>query len=239
MQRRSRAGVCPAHQVDSVLRGRDPITSACFAGTTPAWEWSRGLFRRSSQPTPGTFPGIPAGERRRLIRESDRQNYTSHGYRALTSYAYAKDIVPGKLWGLIHDQLTDRDPPERSAVQVGVHDVDLERGVATVLGEKYSKSMGTLGPLLPRSGEITLAERQLRSVLLFSDDGEQAERRRVERVVALAQEYAQQVPTLDALRRRVCVSSAANGSRQGIECGLRWPAHGPASMELPTGWRKN
>jgi len=161
------------------------------------------LFRRSSQPTPGTFPGIPARERRRLIRESDRQNYTSHGYRALTSYAYAKDIVPGKLWGLIHDQLTDRDPPERSAVQVGVHDVDLERGVATVLGEKYSKSMGTLGPLLPRSGEITLAERQLRSVLLFSDGGEEAERRRVERVVALAQEYAQQVPTLDALRRRV------------------------------------
>ena len=46
--------------------------------------------------------------------------------------------------GLILDQLTDRDPPERSAVLVGVHDVDLERGVATVLGEKYRKSMGTL-----------------------------------------------------------------------------------------------
>ena len=29
-----------------------------------------------------------------LIRESDRQNYTSHGYRALTSYAFAKDIIP-------------------------------------------------------------------------------------------------------------------------------------------------
>ena len=160
------------------------------------------FFRRSSQLTPGTFPGIPAREQRLLIRESDRTNYTSHGYRALTSYAYAKDIVPGKLWGLIHDQLTDRDPPERSAVLVGVHEVDLERGVAAVLGEKYSKSMGTLGRLLPLSGKNTLAERQLKTVLLFFDDGEQAERHRVERVVALAQEYAKQFPTVDALRCR-------------------------------------
>jgi hypothetical protein len=161
------------------------------------------FFRRSSQPTPGTFPGIPAREQRLLIRESDRRNYTSHGYRALNSYAFAKDIVPGKLRGLILDQLTDRDPPERSAVLVGVHDVDLERGVATVLGVKYRRSMGTLGEILPFSGKNTLEERQLKAVLLFFNDGEQAERRRVERVVALAQEYAQQFPTVDTLRRRV------------------------------------
>ena len=101
------------------------------------------FFRRHPQPTAGSVPPIPPREQRVLIRESDRTNYTSHGYRALTSYAWAKDIVPGKLWGRILDQLTDRDPPDRSAVLVGVHEVDLERGVATVLGEKYSKSMGT------------------------------------------------------------------------------------------------
>jgi len=204
VQRVSRAGVYPAHQVDSVLGGRDPYNASLFRqhDTDPV-SGAVAFFRRSSQPTPGTFPGIPAPEQRLLIRESDRRNYTSHGYRALNSYAFAKDIVPGKLWGLILDQLTDRDPPERSAVLVGVHDVDLERGVATVLGEKYRKSMGTLGRLLPFSGKNTLEERQLKAVLLFFNDGEQAERRRVERVVALAQEYAQQFPNVDALRRRV------------------------------------
>ena len=89
---------------------------------------------------------MPPRERRRLIRESDRQNYTSHGYRALTSYAFAKDIIPGKLLGLIHDQLTEGGGrPERSAVWVGVHDVDLGRGVAAVMGEKYSSAGATLG----------------------------------------------------------------------------------------------
>ena len=161
------------------------------------------VFRRQPQPTAGSVPRLPPGEQRRLIRESDRQNYTSHGYRALTNYAFAKDIVAGRLWGLIHDQLTDRDPPERSAVLVGVHDVDLERGVAAVLGAEYSKSGVTLGQFLPVAGDQSLEGRQLRAVLLFSDDGEQAERHRVERVVALAQEYADQHPTVQALRRQV------------------------------------
>jgi len=94
------------------------------------------FFRRSAQPTRGPAPHMPPRERRRLIRESDRQNYTSHGYRALTSYAFARGIIPGKLLGLIHDQLTEGGgTPKRDAVWVGVHDVDLERGAATVMGE--------------------------------------------------------------------------------------------------------
>jgi hypothetical protein len=161
------------------------------------------IFRRQSQPAPETSAGIPAAEQRLRIRESDRRNYTSHGYRALNSYSYASDIVPGMLRRLIHDQLTDRDPPARSAVQVGVHDVDLEHGVASVLGVKYRRSMGTIGRNVPFSGKNTLQERQLTGVLLFWGDGEQAERRRVERVVALAQEYAGQFSNVDAVRRRV------------------------------------
>ena len=96
MQRVSRAGVYPAHQVDSVLGGRDPYNASLFRqhDTDPV-SGAVAFFRRSSQPTPGTFPGIPAPEQRLLIRESDRRNYTSHGYRALNSYAFAKDIVPG------------------------------------------------------------------------------------------------------------------------------------------------
>ena len=111
------------------------------------------FFRRSAQPTRGPAPHMPPRERRRLIRESDRQNYTSHGYRALTSYAFAKEIIPGKLSSLIHDQLTEGGgSPERSAVWVGVHDVDLARGAATVMGEKYFPDAATLGHFLPVQG---------------------------------------------------------------------------------------
>ena len=128
----------------------------------------------------------------------------SHGYRALTSYAYAKDINPGKLSGLIHDQLTEGGgEPGRSAVWVGVHDVDLTRGVATVLGEKYSKAAATLGQFLPVAWDESLDGRQLRAVMLFWKDGEQAERHRVHRVVALAQEFADRLTDVDQVRRRV------------------------------------
>ena len=129
------------------------------------------IFRRQSQPAPETSAGIPAAEQRPRIRESDRRNYTSHGYRALNSYSYASDIVPGMLRRLIHDQLTDRDPPARSAVQVGVHDVDLEHGVASVLGVKYRRSMGTIGQNVPFSGRNTLQERQLTGVGPVDDSG--------------------------------------------------------------------
>ena len=149
------------------------------------------FFRRNTQHTREPGPDLSPRDQRRLIRESDRQNYTSHGYRALSSYAFAKDIVPGKLFSLIHDQLTEGGgAPRRDAVWVGVHDVDLERGAATVMGESYSRSAATLGQFLPKHGDVSIAGRQLRAVLLFFPDGEQAERHRVERVVALAQEFA-------------------------------------------------
>ena len=162
------------------------------------------FFRRTAQPTRGPAPHMPPRERRRLIRESDRQNYTSHGYRALTSYAFAKDIIPGKLLGLIHDQLTEGGgTPERDAVWVGVHDVDLERGAATVMGEKYSRSAATLGEFLPGGGDRSIEGRQLKAVLLFFPDGEQAERQRVERVVALAEQFGDRFTTVDQVRRAV------------------------------------
>jgi hypothetical protein len=162
------------------------------------------FFRRSVQPTRGPAPHMPPRERRRLIRESDRQNYTSHGYRALTSYAFAKDIIPGKLVGLIHDQLTEGGgTPERSAVWVGVHDVDLGRGVAAVMGEKYSSAGATLGQFLPLQGDHSMEGRQLKGVLLFWDDGERQERHRVERVVALAQQFAVRFTTVEQVRLAV------------------------------------
>ena len=168
------------------------------------WECSLGPLSPQYRAHPVDDPRPPPREQRRLIRESDRKNYTSHGYRALTSYAYAKDIVPGKLLALIHDQLTEGGrAPERSAVWVGVHDVDLARGVATVLGEKYSKVAATLGQFLPVAWDESLQGRQLRAVMLFWNDGEQAERSRVERVVALAQEFADRFTTVDQVRRRV------------------------------------
>jgi hypothetical protein len=171
---------------------------------------------------------MPPRERRRLIRESDRQNYTSHGYRALTSYAFAKDVIPGKLLGLIHDQLTEGGgSPKRDAVWVGVHDVDLERGAATVMGEKYSRSAATLGQFLPKDGDVSIAGRQLSAVLLFSPDGEQAERQRVERVVALAQEFADRFTTVYQVRRLVVAEQLsrhrlATGHRVGLALAAAW-----------------
>jgi hypothetical protein len=161
-------------------------------------------FRRTAQPNRAAILRMPPRERRRLIRESDRKNYTSHGYRALTSYAFAKDIIPGKLVGLIHDQLTEGGgTPERDAVWVGVHDVDLARGVATVMGEKYSRSAATLGQFLPGDGDRSIEGRQLKAVLLFFADGEQAERHRIERVVALAEQFADRFTTVYQVRRAV------------------------------------
>lgn len=162
------------------------------------------FFRRQPQPTAGSVPPLPPREQRRLIRESDRQNYTSHGYRALSSYAFAKDIVAGKLWGLIHDQLTEGGgAPGRSAVWVGVHDADLARGVATVMGEKYSRGAATLGQFLPVHGDHSVQGRQLKGVLLFGEDGERRERYRVERVVAMAQQVADRFTTVDQVRLAV------------------------------------
>lgn len=162
------------------------------------------LFRRPPSARVYAGPPIPPREQRRLIRESDRRNYTSHGYRALTSYAFAEDIVPGKLSGLIHDQLTEGGgAPERSAVWVGVHDVDLARGVATVMGEKYSRVAATLGQYLPVRGDDTVEGRQLTGVLLFWEDGEVKEQQRVERVVAMAQQFADRFTTVDQVRRAV------------------------------------
>jgi hypothetical protein len=162
------------------------------------------IFRRHSPPAPSTIPERSPREQRQLIRESDRKNYTAFGYRALTSYAFAKDIVPGKLSSLIHDQLTEGGgDPGRSAVWVGVHDVDLARGVAMVLGEKYSRASATLGQFLPVPGDSSLEGRQLRAVLLFWADGDSRERHRVERVVGLAEEYASRFATVDQVRRQV------------------------------------
>jgi len=186
------------------------------------------FFRRSAQPTRGPAPHMPPRERRRLIRESDRQNYTSHGYRALTSYAFAKDIIPGKLSGLIHDQLTEGGgTPERDAVWVGVHDVDLERGAATVMGEKYSRSAATLGQFLPGDGDRSIEGRQLKAVLLFFPDGEQAERHRVERVVDLAQGFADRFTTVDQVRRLVVMEQLSEhrlvtGHRVGLALAAAW-----------------
>ena len=161
-------------------------------------------FRRTARPDRAAILRMPPRERRRLIRESDRKNYTSHGYRALTSYAYAKDIIPGKLLGLIHDQLTEGGgTPERDAVWVGVHDVDLARGAATVMGEKYFPDAATLGQFFPVQGDHSLQGRQLRAVLLFFPDGEQAEQQRVERVVALAEQFGDRFTTVDQVRRAV------------------------------------
>ena len=162
------------------------------------------LFRRNAQSTRELGPELPPREQRRLIRASDRLNYTSHGYRALNSYAFTKDIVPGKLWGLIHDQLTEGGGgPRRSAVWVGVHDVELARGSATVMGAKYFPDAATLGQFLPVQGDHSTEGRQLKGVLLFWADGEQAERHRVGRVVGLAQEFADRFTTLDQVRTAV------------------------------------
>ena len=176
------------------------------------------FFRRNTQSSRVPAPHMPPREQRRLIREADRQNYTSHGYRALTSYAFAKDIIPGKLVGLIHDQLTEGGgSPERSAVWVGVHDVDLGRGVAAVMGEKYSSAGATLGQFLPVAWDESLQGRQLRAVMLFWKDGQQAERHRVERVVALAQQFAVRFTTVDQVRRQV----VDRLSRELLVTGLR------------------
>jgi len=159
------------------------------------------FFRRHPQPMAGSAPPIPPREQRVQIRESDRRNYTSHGYRALTSYAFAKDIIPEKLFGLIHDRLTEGGgSPERSAVWVGVHDVDLGRGVAAVMGEKYSSAGATFGESLPQDGDESVEGRSLSTVLLFSPDGGRAERDRVRRVVALAQQYADRFTTVEQVR---------------------------------------
>ncbi len=161
------------------------------------------LFRRSTQSTE-LGPELPPREQRRLIREADRLNYTSHGYRALNSYAFTKDTLPGTLSSLIHDQLTEGGgDPRRSAVWVGVHDVQLARGAATVMGATYSPDAATLGQFLPVLGDHSTEGRQLKGVLLFWADGEQAERNRVGRVVALAQEFADRFTTLDQVRRSV------------------------------------
>ena len=188
------------------------------------------FFRRSAQPTRGPAPHMPPRERRRLIRESDRQNYTSHGYRALTSYAFAKDIIPGKLLGLIHDQMTEGGgTPERDAVWVGVHDVDLERGAATVMGEKYSRSAATLGQFLPGGGDRSIEGRQLKAVLLFFPDGEQAERRRVQRVVAFAQQFAERFTTVEQVRLAVVDQLSRErlptGRRVKLALAAAWSGH--------------
>jgi len=169
------------------------------------------FFRRTAQPTRGPAPHLPPRERRRLIRESDRQNYTSHGYRALTSYAFAKDIIPGKLLGLIHDQLTEGGgTPERDAVWVGVHDVDLERGAATVMGEKYSRSAATLGEFLPGGGDRSIEGRQLKAVLLFSQ--------MVNKRSGNGSSASWPWP-----------SSSETGSRRWIRCGAQWWISSPGN----------
>ena len=166
-QRGSRADIGAHRATGSRRRPRpqkgteEPFMPAGFAGTTPTLEWIRGFLSSQRAAHPGAGPPMPPRERRRLIRESDRQNYTSHGYRALTSYAFARGIIPGKLLGLIHDQLTEGGgTPKRDAVWVGVHDVDLERGAATVMGEKYSRSAATLGQFLPGDGDRSIEGRR-------------------------------------------------------------------------------
>ena len=160
------------------------------------------FIRRRTQPAPEPHPALSPREQRRLIRQSDRQNYTSHGYRPLSSYSFAKEIIPGKLSGLIHDQLTEGGgTPRRDAVWVGVHDVNLERASATVMSERYHGDMATLGQFLPLEGDHSLEGRQLKASLLFWEDGEVRERHRVQRVVALAQEFANRFTTVEQVRQ--------------------------------------
>jgi hypothetical protein len=64
-------------------------------------------------------------------------------------------------------------------------------------------------------------------VLLFSPDGEQAERQRVERVVALAQEFADRFTTVYQVRRLVVVEQLsrhrlATGHRVGLALAAAW-----------------
>jgi hypothetical protein len=188
------------------------------------------FFRRNTQSSRVLAPHMPPREQRRLIREADRQNYTSHGYRALTSYAFAKDIIPGKLVGLIHDQLTEGGGiPERSAVWVGVHDVDLGRGAAAVMGEKYSSAGATFGESLPQDGDESVEGRSLSTVLLFSPDGEKAERDRVRRVVALAQQYADRFTTVEQVRFAVVDQLSRQrlptGRRVRLALAAAWSGH--------------
>jgi hypothetical protein len=204
------------------------------------------IFGRGKRTPPTSGPAIPHAEQRRLIKESDRANYTALGFRALSSYAYARDLVPEALWTVIHDQLTDRNPPERSAVQVGVHDVELARAVATVLSERYSKAAVTLGQPLPPPGDTSLEGRRLRAVLLFGPDGEEAERQRVRQVVERAEAFAAQTPDPAASRRRVVDQLSqqhlATGHRVKLALAAAWTeqpdiaarATADLARELPT-----
>jgi hypothetical protein len=161
------------------------------------------IFGRGKHTPPAAGPAIPPAEQRRLIRESDRAKYAASGFAPLSAYAYGSDLAPGALSIVIHDQLTDRNPPERSAVQVGVHDAQLARAIATVLGERYSKASVTIGQPLPEPGDTSLEGRRLRAVLLFGPDGAEAERERVRQVVERAHAFAAQVPNPSAVRRAV------------------------------------
>jgi hypothetical protein len=186
------------------------------------------FFRRNTQSSRVPAPHMPPREQRRLIREADRQNYTSHGYRALTSYAFAKDIIPGKLVGLIHDQLTEGGgSPERSAVWVGVHDVDLGRGVAAVMGEKYSSAGATFGESLPQDGDESVEGRSLSTVLLFP----QMVKKRSGTGYGGWWRWPNNMRTGSRPWNRCdsqwWISSPGNGSLRGVGSGSHWPRHGP------------
>ena len=97
------------------------------------------------------------------------------------------------------------------------------------MGEKYSSAGATLGESLPQDGEEKVEGRRLSTVLLPSPDGEQAERDRVHRVVALAQQFAVRFTAVEQVRLAVMDQL----SRQRLPTGRR------VRLALAAAWSGN
>lgn len=167
-----------------------------------------------------TAPLVPrpggAAAQRAAVREVDERHYREAGLeRVGRTGAYRREQVPGRVWLVVLDELTDRDPVSRSYVGVGLHDEALQRAVARVVpGGRYGAAVPSVQRGLPLPGDRSDDRLALRAVLLFAPgDGPALERDRVGRVVATAERLFGGLTTLEQVRAEVF--RAADGATPG------------------------
>jgi hypothetical protein len=181
-----------------------------------------GLFgRRPPAPLVPRPAGVAA--QKAQVRAADERHYREHGLeRVGRTAAYRREHVPGAVWLVVLDELTDRDPVSRSYVAVGLHDEALVRAVARVVpGGRYSAAVPSVLQALPRPEDTSADRLALRAVLLYGPgDGAALERDRVARVVAEAQRSYGGLTSLAQVRAHVAAAADAQ-SPGGLEDRVR------------------
>jgi len=170
-----------------------------------------GLFSRRP-PAPLVPRPAGAAAQKAQVREVDERHYGEAGFeRVGRTAAYRREQVPGRVWLVVLDDLTDRDPVARSYVGVGLHDEALERAVARVLPDwRYSPSMRSVSQGLPLPDDTSPDRLTQRALLLYAPgDGHAVERDRVGRVVAVAERLYGGLTTLEQARALVARSADA------------------------------